>query len=342
MTTTAERTTRRAAAPSEVPEPTVVRPRPTRGGLLAYWFVSTRQTRGMRVALAEGGYVGATLIVGGATILLALYWRELTSAALLAVFAAVLGGLGLAVAGGPANLARLRDAGSSVRPHVAGTLFALAAGCTAGAVAVVASAHDWSVGSAAGLLIAILGYALLPTPVGLLAGVLLGTVLSVSTVAEYGQLTPLSMAGALLCAGTVVSLLAVLGLLRHRELGLGAGATIALVGAQQPLANADTIAWAYGLTLMVGLACLALYLELSVTSLLVVGVLATAVAVCEATWDLTSGPAGVAATLVATGLALIATSALGLRLWQGRRSRVVVDLAARPAALRRDKATRNT
>jgi hypothetical protein len=315
-----------AAATTAAATATVAFPRrPARRGLLAYWFVPAVRTRPMRVALAEGGYLGVTLLIGGLAVVLGVYWQQFTkviSASILAGLTVVFLGSGMAVAGGLRNLAALRAGEASARSHVTGVLFALASGSAFVAVGVLAHSHAWFAAGAVGLVVAVSGYVLLPTVSGLLAATALGVILAVSTVDEVMRPTPLSVGAALLAVGSLLGLLSVTGLVRQQDLGLSMAAIIALVGAQQPLADADTVGWAYALSLAVGLTCLAFYFGRPVPALLIVGVLGIGVAVLEATWDLASGPVGLAATLAATGATLLATSGVGLYLWRTRGERV--------------------
>jgi hypothetical protein len=301
------------------------REKPARSGPLAFWFVPEPRTRPMRVALAEGGYLGVTLMVGGMAVLMGLYWRQLTdvvSASLLAILTGLFIGAGLAVAGGPRGLPSLRVAKVSARSHVAGALFALASGSAFAVVLILAHDHAWFAAAAIGLIVAVFGYTLLPTVSGLLASTALSVVLAVSTVDELMRPTPLSVGAALVGVGLLLGLFSALGLIRQAELGLSLGAVIALVGAQQPLARADTVMWAYAMSFALGVACVALYVDRPVNTLLIVGVLGTGLAVLEATWDLTRGALGLVAILVASGAALISTSGVGLYLWRSRSERV--------------------
>jgi hypothetical protein len=198
-------------------------------------------------------------------------------------------------------------------------MFAVAAIATTGAVALLASGHAWFAGSAVGLVTAVLAYAVLPTASGLVTAGALSIVLAVSTVAEFAEPTPLSVGAVLVADGALICLLAAFGPVRHRDIGAGVGALIALVGAQQPLAAADSTGWAHTLTFAVGVACFALYRQLPSAPLLAAGVVGPAVAALEVTWEVTSGPAGVAAVLGATGATLVTTGALGTHLWRRRR-----------------------
>jgi hypothetical protein len=164
-------------------------------------------------------------------------------------------------------------------------------------------------------------YFALPTVAGLAAGTGLSACLAVSAAAEVTAPTPLSVAAALIVVGVIVALLSSVGLVTHRRVGVGLGACVALVGAQQPLASAETTGLAYLLTLAVGCACLALYRMVPVAVLIGVAVAGTAIAALEATWDLTTGAGGVAATLAVTGAAMLATSSAGMYLWRAARAR---------------------
>jgi hypothetical protein len=183
-------------------------------------------------------------------------------------------------------------------------------------VGLVAERHAWFGAAAVGLVVAVLGYVVLPTVSGLVAACALSVVLAVSTVAEVAEPTPLSVGAALVVVGALICLLSAFGPVRHRDFGVGLGAVVALIGAQQPLAEASAIGWAYALTVAVGIACFVLYRYLPAVMLLVVGLLGIAVAVLEATWDVSSGPVAIAVTLAATGATLIGMGAVGMRLWR--------------------------
>jgi hypothetical protein len=283
--------------------------------------VPRAQTRPTTVALALGSYLGAVLLIGGAAIALGLYrlnFTEEASATLLAALTVLLQALGLTVVwrvrGLPAAQARRRRL-------VAGTMLAASALSAAGTAALLTPDHAWIAGSSLGLVVAMVSYFALPTVAGLAAGTGLSACLAVSAAAEVTAPTPLSVAAALIAVGVIVALLSSVGLVTHRRVGVGLGACVALVGAQQPLASAETTGLAYLLTLAVGCACLALYRMVPVAVLIGVAVAGTAIAALEATWDLTTGAGGVAATLAVTGAAMLATSSAGMYLWRAARTR---------------------
>jgi hypothetical protein len=105
---------------------------------------------------------------------------------------------------------------------------------------------------------------------------------------------------------------------RPRAAGLGVGAVLAIIGAQQPLAEPGAHGWAYALTTGVALVCFALSRWQREIVLLAAGVIGVAIAAPEAVWDWTDGAAGGAVILLVAGGALIAASAVGLGLWRAR------------------------
>jgi hypothetical protein len=281
------------------------------------WYVPRTQTRPATVALALGSYLGAILLIGSAAVVLGLYRMNLTdvaSATLLAALTVALQTLGLTVVW---RIRELPAAQARGRRVFAGTMFAASALSAAWAAGLLAQGHAWIAGSALGLVFAVVSYLALPT----VAATALSIGLAVSTAIEVAQLTPWSVGAALMAVGLVLALLSTVGLVAHGRIGVGLGAGIALVGAQQPLATAETTGVAYLLTLAVGCACLALYRIVPVAVLLGVGVIGTAIVALEATWDLTTGAGGVAATLAVTGGALLATSSAGMYLWRAARAR---------------------
>jgi len=267
------------------------------------------------------GYLGGVLTAGGAALLLATAWDQLTDpvrGALLGGVALVLIGAGVVVGRGPRNLYRLATAESPARRRVVGVLFALAAGTAASAAAVLADGHEGVAGGAVGLLVAGGGYAVLRTVPGLLASAVTSLVVVVSTMEELDVVTPMWYGGAYLTVGVGWMVLAAVGVARPRPAGLGVGAVLAIIGAQQLLAEPGAHGWAYALTAGFSLACFALYRWQREMVLLAAGVNGVALAAQEAVWDWTDGAAGGAVILLVAGGALIAASAVGLGLWRAR------------------------
>lgn len=269
--------------------------------------------------MVEGGYFGIAMVMGGLAIVLGTHRvANRYSALMLTLCALAFAAFGLSVAGGVRGLPALRSGHNEARRHVAGGLFALAALSSASAAGLYALGHGWFAAGTVGALVAAAAYAILPAVSELVTAVGLGLLLAVSIVAEVTTPTPLTVGAAMIATATLLAAVAVGARLPHRRVALGLAAVIALVGAQQPLARAESTGWAYGLTFAVGVACVAVYLEVPTMVPLVVGVTGVTLAVFELMVDATSGSSGMAATLVVSGVVLAGMSGLGLQLWRSR------------------------
>lgn len=281
-----------------------------------------------RVRWAEvAGYLGGGLVLTGAVLLVATSWERLSETArtvLLGGFAALLLVAGVVAAGGVARLLAARSRDHTARLRVAAVLLALGAGATALTVGVAmpesADSDAWvvSIAGAAGLLLAVAGYALLPTVFGLIASIGLGLVAVMAGMDALVGLDLLPAGLTLFGSGLVVIVLAILRVLRERLVGLALGSGIALFGAQQLIAQDDTAPWAYLLSFGLGAALLAVHYWVRSWVPLVFGVIAIALAVPEAIWDLTDHAVGGAAIPLIAGLILLAASAIGLRRYRER------------------------
>jgi hypothetical protein len=274
-----------------------------------------------RIPWAEiAGYLGGGLVLVGAVVLIETSWDQLsvlTRTALVSVFAVLLLLAGTVAAGGVPGLASARQRAGNARLRVAGALLALGACATAFAVGVAlpAGGEGWQGAAAAGagLLVAAAGYALLRTGFGVIASVALGLYAVTSAVSTAAD-TPLGIGLAWFGYGLVVTALALGGLLRQRQLGIGLGTGVTLIGAQMPLAHQGAAPWAYLLTMAFALACLAAYRSVRTPVLLVAGVLGITLAVPEAIWDFANGTVGAAAILLIAGVVLLGASGVGFRL----------------------------
>ncbi|GAA3721903.1 MFS family permease [Spinactinospora alkalitolerans] len=264
------------------------------------------------------GYLGGGLVLAGAVVLVGASWDELTRTLKVVLLAAV---TAAAIAAGVLTAGGVRDVAGSrrhrvpaVRRRIAGALFALAAATAAFAVGVALDDHTVLASAATGLLVAALGYAALPTVLGLLTCAVLSVIAVLAAVEKIPDEPEPAWALALIALGLVWGALAVAGLLAPRALGLGAGATIALLGAQQPFYGGGVdVAWGYTLTLAVAVGCLVLYQRERAWVLLVAGVAGVTLAVPEAVWDWTDGAIGGAAALLLAGAILILASGIGVR-----------------------------
>lgn len=273
------------------------------------------------------GYLGGVLVLGAGALLLATTWDRLTGGAragLLVAITLALLGAGVALAGGPARLSALGRA--PARRRVVAVLFALASGTAAGAAGVFAeevfASDNASVSAfAVGLVVAVAGYATVRTAPGLLAAAAMSLMLGGAVMGEWVRAdSPVPIAVTYLALGSMWATLALAAVAVPRQLGLGIGAAITLLGAQLLLGEPAGPPWAYGVTAAVAVMCFVLYRLWRDTVLVVAGVVAAAIAAPEAVWDWTDGAAGGALVLLVAGLALIAASGLGLGLWRGHGS----------------------
>ncbi|CAM05964.1 hypothetical protein A8924_7159 [Saccharopolyspora erythraea NRRL 2338] len=262
------------------------------------------------------GYIGGALVLGGASLLVGMSWEDLTRPArvgLLVAATLALAAAGLVIAGGPRGARAFAAQPASPRGRIVGVLFALGACTAALAVGSGVDAYESLAATATGLLVALLGYAvvrglpLLVVAVGFSVGVV------VSAGEEwFSESTPL-MTTALVALGAVWTALAATGALRHRQTALGAGVVIALAGSQYPLTSEQPW-WGYGLTLLIALGCFAAYLAERAAVLLVLGVVGVTVSVPEAVWDWTGGALSGPLVVLLVGVVFLAAGGIGLRL----------------------------
>jgi hypothetical protein len=252
------------------------------------------------------GYIGAALLLAGASLVVSTSWDQLTHTGRVGLLAAV-----TVVLAGAATGVHLRAKGTrAVRDRVASVLFALAA--VAGGLTGATWAedeHPTLLGGAAGLVLGALAYVVLPAVPALLAAAVASFVGTIGLSDLFGY-AALGTGLLLLGLGVVWGLLA--GVIRHRALGLGIGAAIALVGTQFPVGQHTSLA--YGGTFVLAIVCFSLYLANRTAVLLAAGVAGVTVAVPEAVWDWTAGTVNAALLVLVAGLVLLAGAGIGLRL----------------------------
>lgn len=272
-----------------------------------------REARRVRVPWAEvAGYLGGGLVLVGAVLLVATSWGrwgEFARTFVTGAAAVVLLAAGGAASGGLGGR-------SAVRGRISGTLLALGAGAVAAAVAVALTdrAGNGAVACGAGLVVAVVGYVLVPSVPGVLAsaGFLAAAILF--TLDATVGITALNAGLAVAAGGLLVAGLAFGRVLPHRQTGLVAGLTLAVVGFQHLLGDERAAPAAYLLTFVVGAGCLALLRWERSWVLLVAGVAAVSIAVPEAVWDLTGGAVGGALLVLIAGAVLLLVSFAGFRL----------------------------
>ncbi|PRX99639.1 DUF2157 domain-containing protein [Allonocardiopsis opalescens] len=262
------------------------------------------------------GYLGGGLVIAGAGTLVAVAWEDFGQALQVLVLAVVTLALAAAAAlaaGGPVALVTGRGAPTRTRARVSGVLLALAALSGALAAWVAVGEHSGLVSASAGLVIAVAGYAAMPTAFGLLVA---GYLSAAAALSLLDELRPEVWSGletglTLIALGAVWVAVALTGVLANRSVGLGIGALIALVGGQASHLAGESV-WAYSLTFAVAAACLLLYGRERRWVLLVAGVVGVTVAAPEAVWDWTGGALGGAAILLVAGVVLLIASGIGI------------------------------
>ncbi|GAB3293400.1 DUF2157 domain-containing protein [Parasphingorhabdus pacifica] len=266
------------------------------------------------------GYIGGALVLGGATLLVGMSWDALDRAmrvGLLVAATVALLAAGVVIAGGFRGIAGLRAGSPGARSRIVAVLLALAAPPASMAVSSATDGYASIPVTVAGLLVALAGYLLLPSVPGLAMTGGFSIALVLSVIEEwFGGGSFVVMTG-LVALGLMWAVLAWFGVLVQRQLGLGGGAGIALVGAQWPLATSEP-AWGYLGTAAIAVLCFALFLVRREAVLLVAGVIGVTLAVPEAVWDWTGGALGGPLIVLLVGVVLLGASALGLRLHRVR------------------------
>jgi hypothetical protein len=253
------------------------------------------------------GYVGGVLMLGGAGILLATRWDQMSRWERTASLSFV-------------TLALLLVAGflgfrhTAVARRVSGVLVAIASGT--GALTASAAVQSWNATAAglAGLTIAIIGYAVARAVILSLAMGVHSVVLAAALPDDAWNGRELSITLTFLAFGVVWLGLSLVNVLTPVPVGLGIGGVIALIGGQLGLTIRDASWIGYASTFAVALLCFGIYAFRRTPVVLVGGVVGVALAAPEAVWDWTDGAAGGAVILVVAGAALIGASALSFRL----------------------------
>ena len=282
----------------------------------------TPPSRRVRWWAEVAGYLGGVLVFGGASLLVGAMWGDLTDAVragLLAAVTAAVAVAGLVIGGGPTGLRHLAH---GARRRVVAVLFAVAAGTATATGAVYADDRPATAAGAAGLAVALLGYATLPSIPGMLATAGTGLLLATSATIDLGADSPFAIGLVYLGLGLAWIVLGGTGVTTPRGVALGIGATLVLIGGQQPLGQPGAQGWSYAVTFAAAAAFFVLYRWRREVVLLVAGVVGVAIAAPEAVWDWTDGAAGGAIVLLVAGAALLAASAAGLGLWRSTPGRI--------------------
>ncbi|HSK26002.1 MAG TPA: hypothetical protein VK894_03735 [Jiangellales bacterium] len=278
---------------------------------------------GLRTRLSEiAGYVGAALVVGAAFFFVADQWTELTTGGRIGVLAGIAVTLWLAAAAvlvtAPGGVAAIRSGEEPARRRLDSTLLTGAAAAAAFAVGVALEAGSAServtvvVAALAGLVAVAGGYVLAPSLVGQLAAAAAAVTATVALVSPADDATPVGLS--LVALGALWAAAVGAGVFRERIGGTLVSGGLALFGAQIIYAEDSTRPWSYLLTLAVVVIAFTVYTRWPAWPLLGVGVVGATLLVPEFLSDVTGGSLGVSGVMLAAGVALLASSAVGLRL----------------------------
>jgi hypothetical protein len=284
-----------------------------------------RPAPALRTRLAEiAGYVGAALVVGAALFFVSEQWDELSTGGRIGILVGIAAALAIAalavVLTAPDRAATVRSGEEPVRRRLVSTLVTGAGAAAAFAVGVALEAGTASeqvtvlVAALSGLAVVALGYAVAPSLVGQLGAAGAAAVATTAAVSLDDGARPHQVGLGLLLLGLAWAVLVVLGVIRERVAGTLLAGGLALVGAQLVYVDDGSRPWSYALTLLVVLAAFATYTRWPSWPLLGVGVVGATVLVPEFLSDVTGGSLGVSGVMLAAGLALLASSAVGLRL----------------------------
>ncbi|MFI9506630.1 DUF2157 domain-containing protein [Nocardia sp. NPDC052566] len=268
-----------------------------------------------RVLAETAAYAGAGLLLGGVGLVVASSWEDLARVGrvcLLAVVSVLLVVAGLWSAGGRGALFRRGEGPRTARVRLACALFALTSVSVTGMVGV---ALDNSSGSGnglvlaflAGLAVAVLGYAAVPSVLGLLACSIFSPIAVLALIDEWTDASDTWLSIGVLAVGIAWFALTRAGVIAETWAGYLAALVISVIAAQT--LDFDHDHWAYVVTALIAIACFALYATHRSLVLVIGGGLALALAVTEAVARWTDNNLAAAVTVVVLGAIVLAVAA---------------------------------
>ncbi|UGT53749.1 DUF2157 domain-containing protein [Nocardia asteroides] len=261
-----------------------------------------------RVLAEIVAYLGAGLVLAGLALFLGRAWTQVAQTGrvvLLLVVAGCAVGGAVVLAGGCDGVFRRVPIASAGRSRLAAVLLALAAGAVCGAVATALGDGDGAeiAASVAGLLMALLGYLLVPSLLGMAVLGAFGVASVVNTTGEIFDYRSVWPGVLLMLLGALWFALAWARLLVAEWAGYLIGGLIA-VGGAQTVAWGDSL-WRPALTLLVGLACFTLYALRPEPVLVLGGAAAVAGAVAQTVAEHTDGGPAAASAVLALGAVVL-------------------------------------
>ena len=274
--------------------------------------------RPLTSVLAEvGGYVGATFVGAAAVAVAGPQWDALAFGgrlALLLVPAVLLLTAAVAVAAAAPGPWTPREVSPAHGPRrrLVSALVLVAAGLGGGAAALVAGGErEATAATLTALLVTGLAYVACRTAL-LQLGAAVSAMSAIYAVVDLSD-APIGAAGVGVAAlGVLWAVLAYVGLLAERVLGLVVGAGLAFLGGESLVVD-ESSGVGYVVMAAVALAGLAGYLALREVALLAAGAVALAVVVPQAAIDWSDGALGAAGAMLVCGLSIVTASVVGLR-----------------------------
>lgn len=277
---------------------------------------------GARVAAEIVAYVGAGLIAAGLGLFVDTAWAQVAQSGRVVLLVVVAGSAvwaAVALAGGCAGVFRRVPIASAGRVRLAAVLLVLAAGAMCAAVGTAFGERHGDeaaiAASIAGLLVATLGYLLVPSVLGMLAMAGFGVASIMSVTSELLDVTAPWEGIVLMSFGALWFGLASARLLVAEWAGYLLGGVIALIGAQSVTFGESL--WRPGLTALIGVLCLVLYALRRDAVLVLGGAAGIAIAVVQTVADHTSGGPVVASVVLAIGALVLTVGLVVLLARQG-------------------------
>lgn len=267
---------------------------------------------GGRVAAEIVAYLGAGLVAAGLGLFVDTAWAQVAQSGRVVLLVAVAGCAvwgAVVLAEGRAGVFRRVPIASAGRVRLAAVLLVLAAVAMTGAVATAFDGHHGDAtaiaASIAGLLIAVLGYLLVPSALGMVAVACFGVASILSVASELFDVGSPWEGIALMVFGALWFGLGSAHLLVVDWVGYLLGGVIAVIGAQSVTLGESL--WRPALTGLIGVLCLVLYARRREGVLVLGGASAIAVAVAQVVADYTAGGPVVASVVLGIG-ALVLTA----------------------------------
>ncbi|MGY0503552.1 DUF2157 domain-containing protein [Nocardia sp. FBN12] len=285
------------------------------------WAVDEQERAGRacrgRVAAEIVAYLGAGLVAAGLGLFVDKAWAQVAQSGRVVLLAVVAGCAmwgAVVLADGCAGVFRRVPIVSAGRVRLAAVLAVLAAVAVTAAVATVFGRYGEEA-SVAGLVVATLGYLLVPSVLGMVAvaGFGVASILGVTS-ALFDVRSPWQGI-ALMGFGAVWFGLASARLLVAEWAGYVLGGVIAVVGAQSVTFGESL--WRPGLTALIGVLCFVLYAIRRDAVLVLGGAAGIAVAVVQVVADHTSGGPAVASVVLAVGALVLTVGLVVLLARQG-------------------------